>query len=212
VKLYSDFPGRRTAEIVGDVFALLVLVTGIVLAVSIRNVIAAFDAIGRTVEQSGDGLASTMTDIGDGLAGIPLIGGSIRGPFDAASEAGGALADAGGDWQQSVQTLAAFVGWTVAALFVLVVLLGWIRPRIAGAVRRAGAARLASSPASIDLLAFRALATARPQDLSAIDVDVVGAWRRGEADVIRRLAALELRGSGIRFAPPAGEPVPGLRQ
>ncbi|MDQ0577706.1 hypothetical protein [Agromyces albus] len=200
VTLYSDFPGRRTMQIVGDVFALVVLLGGIVVAVSIHNAIAAFDAIGRDVEQSGTGLASTMSDIGDSLAAIPLIGGSIRAPFDAASDAGGTLAAAGDDWQRTVQSLAAFTAWTVVGLVVLILLFGWIRPRITGIARRAAAKRLTDSPTSLDLLAFRALATRSPQDLARVNADVAGAWRRGDTDVIRQLAALELKASGIRLS------------
>lgn len=203
MKLYSDFSGRRTIQIAGDVFAFLVLLGGIVAAVSIHNAITAFDAIGRDVEQSGSGLASTMSDIGESLAAIPLIGGSIRAPFDAASDAGGTLAAAGDDWQRTVHTLAAFTGWTVVGLVVLILLFGWIRPRITGIARRAEAKRLADSPASMDLLAFRALATLPPRDLVHVNADVAGAWRRGDPDAIRQLAALELRASGVRL-PTAG--------
>src|SRR3954454_24020847 len=112
VKLYSDYSGRRALQIVGDVFALIVLIAGIVAGVSVHNAIAAFDTIGRNVEHSGSGFATTMDDIGDSLAAVPLIGGSIRAPFDAASVAGDTLADAGSSWQQSVHTLATITGWT----------------------------------------------------------------------------------------------------
>jgi hypothetical protein len=199
MRLYSDFAGRRAYQVLGDVVAVALVVAGIVVAVALHDAIAALKGVGAEVERSGRDFSSTMTDIGDRLAGVPLIGGGISAPFGSASDAGGTLAGAGQQWQQGVETLATLVGWTVAALVVLVVLLGWIRPRLVGAVRRAAVARLATAAASLDLLALRALATRPAKAVLSVDDDAVAAWRSGDAEVIRRLAALELRASGVRL-------------
>ena len=129
MKLYSDFGGRRTAQIVGDLAAIAVIVIGIVVAVAIHDAIAGFKGIGADVQRSGSDFSSTMSDIGSKLSGVPLIGGGISAPFTTASDAGGTLADAGSSWQTGVEHLATLVGWTVACLVVLVVLVGWVRPR-----------------------------------------------------------------------------------
>lgn len=199
MKLYSDFGGRRTSQIVGDVAAVAVLVVGIVVAVAIHNAIAAFKGIGADVTRSGNDFSSTMSDIGSRLSGVPLIGGGISAPFTSASDAGGTLASAGTSWQEGVEHLATLVGWTVAALVVLVVLAGWVRPRVVGAVRRAAVARLARESASLDLLAFRALANRPARAVTRVDPEAVSAWRRGDQEVIRGLAALELKASGVRL-------------
>ena len=199
MKLYSDFGGRRTYEIVGDVVALVVVVLGIVLAVALHDAIAALEGIGRDVAKSGSDFSKSMSDIGQRLGGVPFIGGGIRAPFDGASDAGGTLADAGTNWQTGVERVATLAGWTVAVLVVLLVLVGWVRPRLVGAVRRAAVARLASLAANRDLLALRALSTRPARALTRIDPDVVGAWRRGDEGVIRDLAALEARASGVRL-------------
>lgn len=199
MKPYSDFGGRRASQILGDVLALVVLVVGIRVAVALHDVIASFEGFGRDVARSGTDFQSTLSGIGRTLGGVPLIGSGIRAPFDAAGDAGGTLADAGANWQRGIETLASLVGWTVAALVVLVVLLGWVRPRLAGAVRRSAVARLAQEPASQDLLAFRALASRPAKAIARADPDAVAAWRRGDPAVIRRLAALELKASGVRL-------------
>lgn len=201
VKLYSDFARRRTFQIVGDLLAVAAVVVGIVVGVSLHDAIASLQAIGRDVARSGEGFSSTMSDIGDNLAGIPLIGGNIRAPFDTASGAGDTLVDAGERWQSGVASLAAIVGWAVAGLVVLVIAVGWILPRVTAAVRRARLAGLGALPESLDLLAFRALATQPPQDVARLDPDIVAAWRRRDPVVLRRLAALELKASGIRLDP-----------
>lgn len=202
MKLYSDFGTRRVYQVLGDLAAVAVIVVGIVVAVAIHNAIAAFKGIGADVTRSGDDFSSTMTDIGSKLSGVPLIGGGISAPFATASDAGGTLADAGTNWQNGVEHLATLVGWTVAALVVLVVLVGWVRPRVVGAIRRAAIAKLASASPSLDLLAFRALATRPAKAVTRLDEDVVAAWRRGDPEVIRRLAALELKASGVRLSEP----------
>jgi len=70
--------------------------------------------------------------------------------------------------------------------------LGWIEQASAAArIRRSGAA-------GKDLLALRALATQPLAKLAALDPDIAGAWRRGDADAVDRLARLELRGVGLR--------------
>ena len=199
MRLYSDFGGRRAYQIAGDLVALVVIVLGVVLAVAIHNAIAALEGIGQQVQRSGTDFSNTMSQIGKQLSGVPLIGGGISAPFDGASGAGGTLAEAGANWQTGVERVATLAGWTVALLVVLVVLVGWVRPRLVGAVRRAAVARLASLASNQDLLALRALTTRPARALSRIDPDVVAAWRRGDADVIRRLAALEASASGVRI-------------
>lgn len=201
MRLYSDFSGRRALQVTGDIVAVAFLVAGLIVAALIHGAIDAFDAIGVGVQRSGLGLADTMTDIGGNLAGVPFIGSSIQGPFTSASNAGTALAGAGEQWQAGVHSMADTVGLTIAALVVLVVVLAWIVPRLRGAARRRAAARLAASPASLDLLAFRALATGATRDVTAITENVVGSWRRGDAAVIRQLAALELKSAGVRLNP-----------
>ncbi|MEH0108265.1 hypothetical protein V6N00_00835 [Tersicoccus sp. MR15.9] len=198
MKLYSDFPRRRAAEIVGDVVAVAVLAGGVSLALALNTAITGLAAIGAKMQDSGGNLSSTMSAIGQNLAGIPLIGDAVRSPFDSASAAGGTLADAGAQWQSRVHLLAGLAGWTVVALVVLVVAFGWVRPRLRDALRRTSLARLAAVAPSRDLLALRALMTLPTRDVLEAGGNVAEAWRRGDPVVIDRLAALELRRSGVR--------------
>jgi hypothetical protein len=72
-------------------------------------------------------------------------------------------------------------------------------PRIRFARRASNARRLVSAGAGVDLLALRALAGQRLTSLTAIDPDPMAAWRRGDDAVMRSLAALELKSSGVRL-------------
>lgn len=200
MRIYSDFAARRTVEVVGDLVAIAVVVVGILVAVALHDAIATVGTVGRSFETSGQDFSDSMTDIGANLSGVPLIGTGIAAPFDGASAAGQTLAAAGRSFQNGVATLAAFAGWTVGGLVVLVVVLGWIRPRLAASVRRQRLARLAASAPTRDLLAFRALANRPPRQLAGLD-DPVGGWRAGRTATVDALAALELRASGVRLRP-----------
>lgn len=199
MKLYSDLPARRTAQIVGDVVALVVLAGGIWLAVLLHALIATLGDVGRQLEASGTGFTSTMQDIGATLAKVPLVGGAITAPFGAASDAGSTLVEAGRAQQEVVERLATTTGWTVALLTVLLVGVGWLLPRVRAGRRAASLGRFAHGPEGVDVLALRALVAARPAELLRIDADPVGSWRRGDQEVLRRLAELEAARAGIRL-------------
>lgn len=199
MKLYSDYGSRRTRQIIGDVVALALIAAWIWFGVAIFQLVQNLAVFGLRMEEAGAGFRETMTQVGETLGGIPLIGGGIRVPFDGASAAGGALEDAGQSQQTAIFQLALFLGIGTAALPILMILLIWLVPRIRF-VRRAGRAKqVVAAGAGIDLLALRALATEKLSAITAIDPDALGAWRRGDEQVMRQLAELELRSSGVRI-------------
>ena len=161
MKPYSDFAGRRTAQIVADVIAIALIAAWVWLGVTVYSLIANLAVYGVQLEDAGAGFRETMSQVGENLGSIPLIGPGIRIPFDGASDAGGALEAAGQSQQDAILQLATALGIGIAALPIAMILLLWLLPRIRF-VRRAGRARaLASGGAGIDLLALRA----RPGDV-----------------------------------------------
>lgn len=199
MKLYSDFGPRRTRQIIGDVLALAAIAAWAWLGVAVYQLVENLSAFGVQMEEAGAGFKQTMTEVGDTLGGVPLIGGGIRAPFDGASGAGGALEAAGQSQQVAVNQLATGLGIGIAALPILTILVLWLVPRIRFA-RRAGRAKaIVKSGAGIDLLALRALATQKISALTTVDPDAMAAWRRGDETVMRALAQLELKSSGVRL-------------
>lgn len=197
--LYSDFGPRRTRQIIGDVLALVLIGAWVWLGITVYTLVENLAAFGVQMEEAGAGFEETMTDVGATLGGIPLIGDGIRAPFDEASGAGGALEAAGQSQQVAINQLAIGLGVGIAALPIIMILLLWLLPRIRFA-RRAGQVKAAvRSGASIDLLALRALATQEIATVSKIDPDAMAAWRRGDENVMRALAHLELKSSGVRL-------------
>lgn len=200
MKLYSDFGSRRTRQILADVIAIGLIAAWVWLGVTVYSLIGNLAVYGVQMEDAGAGFRETMTQVGETLGGIPLIGGGIRAPFDGASQAGGALEAAGQSQQVAINQLATVLGIGIAALPILTILLLWLLPRLRFARRASRAQRLVKSGAGVDLLALRALASQDISSLASVDPDAMAAWRRGDESVMRKLAALELRSSGVRMA------------
>ncbi|MDO7882054.1 hypothetical protein [Antiquaquibacter soli] len=199
MRLYSDFADHRARQITADVIAIVQIGLWVWLGVSVFTVVNSLAGFGQQMEQAGAGFRETMTEVGESLGNVPLIGGGIRVPFDGASQAGGALEAAGQSQQDAVLQLALVLGIGIAALPIVMILVLWLIPRIRF-VRRAGRARrVLESAAGVDLLALRALATQKLSAIAKIDTDAMAAWRRGDDRVLRELAALELKSSGVRI-------------
>lgn len=199
MKLYSDFGPRRTRQIVADLLAIVAIAAWVWLGILVFQLVENLAVFGRQMEDAGSGFKQTMTEVGETLGGVPLIGGGIRVPFDGASQAGGALEQAGQSQQVAIAQLATGLGIGIAALPILTILLLWLVPRIRF-VRKAGRAKaIVSTGAGVDLLALRALATQKISALSKVSPDAMAAWRRGDETVMRALAQLELKSSGVRM-------------
>jgi hypothetical protein len=199
MKFYSDFAAQRSRQITVDVLAIAFMAAWIWLGVFVHSLVIGLTDFGKEMERAGAGFRETMTDVGENLGGVPLIGRGIRGPFDSASDAGATLEAAGASQQVAVQNLALGLGLGIAVLPVLAILVLWLVPRLRFARRAATVRRLVSAGAGIDLLALRALTSQRLTTLGAIDADPMAAWRRGDETVMRTLAALELKSSGVRL-------------
>lgn len=197
--MYSDYAGHRTRQVFVDLLALAAMAAWGWLGYWIYTLVMELQVFGRQMEEAGEGFKDTMVDISENLSGVWLIGDSIKAPFDAASDAGYALERAGVDQQTAVEQLATGLGLGIAILPILTILAFWLVPRVRFA-RRAGVAKqLVNSASSIDLLALRALGNQKLAAIAAIHPDPAGAWRRGDQTVVRALANLELRSSGVKL-------------
>ena len=191
MKIYSDFAGRRTRQIIADLAALVAIGLWVWFGVIVFNLVNELAVWGKQMQEAGSGFEGAMSDVGETLGGIPLIGSGIRIPFDGASEAGAALEAAGIAQQDAVLQLAITLGIGIPLLPILTILAVWLIPRIMFIRRASRAKQVVTAPAGMDLLALRALTSQKLSAIAKVDVDALGAWRRGEPDVVRRLAQLE---------------------
>lgn len=199
MKIYSDFPVQRTLQIMADVAAIIAIALGIWLGSVVSSTIAVLASVGRQLQDAGAGFKNAMTDAGDALGAVPFVGETVRVPFDAASDTGGVLVDAGHTTQTFIMTTATVVGIVVAVVIAATVCWVWLRRRIRFAVKAARAKRVASMPEGDNILALRALVGGSRKDLATVGPSPVTGWRAGHPEVITRLATLELKAAGVRL-------------
>jgi len=205
MQIYSASSAVRARQVVGDVVAVALVVVFVALGLAVAAFVGGLAELGRQIEEAGAGFQGTMDDASRVLGGIPLLGGPASAPFDGASGAGQALVDAGRRQQDDVGRAAVVAGLLVGGLPSVVVLWVWLRGRVAF-VRRASSVRgLLALPGGDDLLALRALAGHDARAALAVSPDAVAAWRVGDPEVVRRLADVALRESGVA-RPRAAQP------
>ena len=199
MRLYSVFAPRRARQIFADVIAVAFIAGWVWLGVTVYQLIGQLAQFGRDMEDAGAGFRQTMSEVGENLGSIPLIGPGIRAPFDGASGAGQALETAGQGQQDAINQLATTLGIGIAALPIAMILVLWLIPRIRFVRRASRAQAMVKAGAGVDLLALRALATQKLSTIALVDEDAMSAWRRGDEQVMRKLAAIEVQASGIRL-------------
>lgn len=197
MKLYADAPARRSLQMVGDLLLLGWLWLWVRTALVVRDATLSLAEPGRQIAEAGNGLAGKLRDAGGAVGDLPLVGDQARKPFDGAGAAADQIAAAGDAQVQAVQTLAFWLALAVAAIPILIALAVYLPPRWRFARQASAGRRFVDRTDDLDLFALRALARQPLHRLARISDDPAGAWRRGDPDVVRELAALELRDSGL---------------
>ncbi|MEU4369159.1 hypothetical protein [Micromonospora chersina] len=198
MKIYADRFPTALRQLLTDLLAVVWVYAAIRFALWLHDLVEKLAVPGEKLEGAGGGLADNLADAGGKVGRVPLVGDELTGPFTKAAEAARAVAEAGRDQQELVGQLALALTVAVLVFPLGLVLFGWLPLRVRW-MRRAGAAKaLAAAPAGRDLLALRALAGQPLAKLHRIAPDVAEAWRRGDDETVDALAALELRGLGLR--------------
>jgi|SRR6266536_2274236 hypothetical protein len=197
MKLYADTPGRLGRQLFTDLLVLAWLAFWIWLAVQLYDLVLKLAVPGQKLAGAGDGMANGLSDAGANVHKVPVGGDALASPFNKAAAGARSIADAGRLQVAIVHDLAWILALLLLAVPVALVLLGWLPWRLRWIRRASTAAGLRGSLPGQDLLALRALATQPLRRLSTVDEDPVAAWRRGDPDVVRALARLELRKLGL---------------
>ncbi len=201
MKLYADLPGRRTVQLLADAAMLCWVASWAWIGRAVHDATMTLAAPGRQLVSAGSGFRDKMVGAGNAVDDLPLIEDRLAEPFRSASGAGTDIERAGNDLISSVTHLANILGWVTALIPIAIVGGAWLLLR-ARFVRRASAAqRFIDGEADLDLFALRAMARQPMRRIAQVSDDPGAAWRRGDRDVIRSLALLELRDAGLR--PPA---------
>ena len=197
MKLYADAPVHRARQVTGDLLLLLWIWTWVKVASVVHDATLTLARPGEEISDAGGGLADRLREAGDTVANVPLVGDEVRGPFDGAGSAAERLAAAGDAQVAAVQDLAFWLGLAVGAIPVLIALAVYLPLRWRFVREATAGRRFIDSVDDLDLFALRAMARQPMHRLARISDDPAGAWRRQEPEVVRALAALELRDSGL---------------
>lgn len=197
MRLYADTTGRLGRQLFSDVFVLAWLIFWTWLATKLYHLVVSLGAPGEKLASAGDGIANGLRDAGSQAHRVPVAGDALSEPFSRAAQSARGIADAGREQVTVVHEMAWVLALLLLAVPVAVVVFGWLPWRLRWVRRASSAVTLRRDTPGKDLLALRALATQPFRRLSTVDSDPVGAWRRGDPDVVDRLAELELRHLGL---------------
>ncbi|MEV7226843.1 hypothetical protein AB0M79_07430 [Polymorphospora sp. NPDC051019] len=198
MKIYADRFPTALRQFVTDVLVVVWVYAAVRAAMWLHDLVQKLAVPGQKLAGAGGGLADNLADAGGKVGRVPIVGDELTAPFERAAEAARSMADAGREQQDLVGDLALALAVAVLIFPLGLVLFGWLPLRVRW-IRRATAARaLRTAPAGRDLLALRALVSQPLGRLTRIDPDVAEAWRRGDDATVEALAALELRGLGLR--------------
>ncbi|MFI7004524.1 hypothetical protein [Nocardia sp. NPDC050175] len=196
--MYADRATVAARQLVTDLIVVAWVYTSIVAALWLHDLVQKLAVPGQKLEGAGTGMADSLGDVGRKVGRVPVVGDDLTSPFNRAAGAARSMADAGRDQQAIINDLAMALAIGMLIVPLGLVLFVWLPLRVRWMRRAAAATRLRAVPGGRELLALRALANQPLRKLDRIDTDVVDAWRRGDDDTVRELAALELRGLGLR--------------
>jgi hypothetical protein len=198
VKLYSDIPARRLAQVAADVGIVLWVVFWVRAAQRVHETTMQLAGPGRDLAGAGTSFRGTMNSAGDGVDDLPLLDDRVATPFRSAAGVGTQLEKVGTDLVSAVENLALVLAVTTVLVPVLIVGFVWLVLRTRFVRRASAAQRFIDAAPDLDLFALRAMANQPMPRLARVSDDPAGAWRRGDADVIHALALLELKECGLR--------------
>ena len=179
MKLYADTPGRRTRQLLADVFVLLWVVTWVWAALQVHDTVALLTRAGELADSS-RGFGPRGVDRRRGPAArIPVVGGDFASWLERAAGSGTNLRAAGTSMASTVETVAVWLALVTALVPIVIVAGVWLWFRVRFVRGATTAQRFIDSNDDLDLFALRALANQPLTALAKISDDPAGAWRRG---------------------------------
>jgi hypothetical protein len=196
---------QRRARMLGQlVFDLLVLVWIVLWWLVGRATERTVDAIATPARRSGDAarqLRDQIQQAAEQSGRVPGLGTDLRKPFDGAAASLQDLIAAADGQVAAVERAGLLLGWLVFLIPVALLLVIWLPARVRFVLRARAAQRFLDAEADLDLFALRAMVAQPMHVIARITDDPVGAWRRGDREVVHALAAVELRRSGLNPPP-----------
>lgn len=203
MKVYADSSPRFFVQLAAD-FAFACWVIGCIwLGTVVHDGIEVLADPGERISAAADDLAGSLGDAGDVLDDTPVVGDEVSQPFESAADASDALGDAGTSEAEAARRLALWAGIAVAVLPIVYAARRYVPWRVRFLLDATAADTVLRGDADLEVFALRAITNQPLSRVVRVSDDPVGALRRGDTDVVRRLAELELRRLGVTERPPA---------
>jgi hypothetical protein len=186
-------------QVLCDLAVAVWVVLVVTAAIALHDAVLALQTAGRGLTDAGDRVRGVFEGAASAAGDVPFVGGRLSGAFTPGTDAGTAISDAGRAQVEAVAAVATGLAWLVVVVAAFPVLATWLALRVRWVLRARHA--LAARDLDVDLLALRALvggAPGRVRRAAGPGGDAAGAWRRGDAAVLLRLADVELRRMGLR--------------
>lgn len=197
LKYYADNSTRRQNQILADVLALIWIVLCVIAGWNVYSGIREIHPAADSLTEAGDAIRVNMSSAANSVAGVPLVGGSLRGPFNAIAGTGQTLADAGTQLGMTIDEFSRTAGLFVALVPIILIAGPWALLRYRFVRRATNLQRWLERPGALEMFAFRALATQPLDRLEPLGPDTVTGFLRQDQTTLRALAALELEAYGI---------------
>jgi hypothetical protein len=194
---YARPSWRLVRQIAADVFVVAWTATWWFVGRAVDGTIRALAAPARQAAQTASDLQRQLQDAAAQAATIPFVGDGLRQPLESMATSVTSLADSATTQAIALEGTATMVGLVLFAMPTLTLIALWLPVRLRFAARARELRALASDPQGTELLALRALTHTSLAGLAAIGPDPVAAWRGGDPETLRRLAARELERSGV---------------
>jgi hypothetical protein len=196
MRIYAERPGRAALQLLADLLGVGWLALCVFVARTAHDLLLRLQEPARALAGAGESVRSAFDDASRTASGVPFVGDDLARALGTGTGAGESLATAGREQMEAIATFALGTGIAIVVLGALPVLLVWLplRVRYARIARSAVTARAVDT----DLLALRAIARRPVRRLLKVSPDPAAAWRRDDREVVRNLAALELRSLGLR--------------
>ena len=205
MRLYAARPDVRLGQVLADAGVLAWVVLWVLLARVVHDAVLVLAEPGRAVEDLGASVADGMGSAASAAEDVPVVGDDLAEPLGDLGDAAGSVSGAGQAAQDAVGTLATVLAVLIVVLPVGWLLLRWLPWRLRWVREATALTRLTGrAEPDLDLLAARAVATAPLPRLAALPPGTGAAWRSGDPDAVRVLAAREAGGLGLRLPGPDG--------
>ncbi|MCL1906438.1 MAG: hypothetical protein FWG08_00725 [Propionibacteriaceae bacterium] len=200
----------RNRKIIGQVLSDVGLIAWVflwvVLAGRVRDFILQFSTPAQKAGETTETMSSSLASAADSVKDLPLVGRALESPLNNLGSTLAGLGDSTSQLISMIATVALVLFIVILAIPVIVYIYKWFPWRFRFVREATAGKKLMPAEASAELFALRALAHAPMRELAKITADPMGAWKRGDTQVIQALANLELELDGLAL--PSGRRAP----